>query len=78
MIFYICTDSVENNIYIYCSNNNSYFFKVPPGKQMLLNCATCLKAGGWSVSKKVSWKGTHSSGESHEPGIYGEGLHEPF
>jgi len=51
---------------------------VPPGKQMLLNCATCLKAGDWSVSTKFSWKGTHSSGESHEPGIYGEGLHEPF
>jgi hypothetical protein len=45
---------------------------------MLLNCGTCLRAGGWSVSKKVSWKDTHSSGENHEPGIFGEGLHEPF
>lgn len=51
---------------------------LPAGKKMLINCATSLEAGGWSVSKSIAWQGTHGNTERHEPGVFGEGLHEPF
>jgi hypothetical protein len=52
---------------------------VKAGRRMLINCATTLVAGGWSVRKSIQWQARGGSGsEQHEPGINEQGLHEPF
>ncbi len=46
---------------------------IPAGKQMVVNCATAL-GGGWYFQSKIEMQ--TSSGETHSPGIFGNGLHD--